>query len=84
VGGDKSETVDGSWNIEVTGSATIKAPLITLDGEVSVTGNLTANGDISDAGGAKSMSGMREVHNSHTHQENGDGGGVTDPPTQGM
>ena len=72
-GGDKSETVGGSWGIEVSGDALIKAPQITLDGEVMVTGNLTAGGNISDMGGAKSMSGMRETYNQHTHQGGGAG-----------
>lgn len=84
IGGDKTETVGGTWNIEVTGSATIKAPQINLDGNVSVTGNIVAGSNISDADGAKSMAGMREVYNLHTHQENGTGGGVTDTPTQEM
>jgi len=84
IGGDKSETVGGSWGIEVSGPATIKAPEITLDGEVMVTGNLMAGGNIADAGGAKSMSGMRGTYDGHTHQEHGTGGGVTDPPSQGM
>jgi len=72
-GGDKTETVGGNWGIEVSGDALIKAPQITLDGEVMVTGNLTAGGNISDMGGAKSMSGMRETYNQHTHQGGGAG-----------
>ena len=52
---------------------------------VEITGNLTVSGDISSTGGdvsdsIESMAVHRATYISHTHNENGDGGGVTDPP----
>lgn len=44
VGGDKNETVSGSWTITVPGGAQI-------NGNVSVAGNIYASGSIIDAGG---------------------------------
>ncbi|MCG8643349.1 MAG: hypothetical protein MI862_26720 [Desulfobacterales bacterium] len=44
VGGDKTETVSGSWTITVPGGAQI-------NGNVSVAGNIYASGSIIDAGG---------------------------------
>ncbi|MBX9476466.1 phage baseplate assembly protein V [Yersinia enterocolitica] len=37
--------------------------------------------DSCDSGG-KTMAQMRVTYNGHTHQENGDGGGTTNPPNQ--
>ncbi len=93
VGGSKAETVGGAWTIDVTGNALIKAPQITLQAAtkvqvtsplLAVSGSIVAGANISDTGGAKSMAGMRQVYNAHTHQENGDGGGITNAPGQGM
>lgn len=41
--------------------------------------DIVAGGNISDAGGAKSMSGMRQVFDTHTHPENDRGGPTSDP-----
>ena len=49
--------------------------------DVDIDGTLTAT-DVNDKTG--SMQAMRDVHNEHDHNENGDGGGVTDPPNQKM
>ncbi|HEY2454143.1 MAG TPA: phage baseplate assembly protein V [Scandinavium sp.] len=53
-----------------------------LQGDTEIDGNLTVTKDISDSKGT--MQAMREVHDEHDHNENGDGGGVTDPPNQKM
>jgi phage gp45-like len=50
---------------------------VTIKGEVKTEKNIVADGEIKDAGGAKSMSGMRDVYNSHNHD--GD-----PPPAQKM
>lgn len=62
--------------------ASVKVVLTTPLLEVS--GDIVAAGDISDAAGAKSMAGMRQVYDSHTHPENGDGGGTTSAPNEAM
>lgn len=43
---------------------------------------LHATNEISD--GQSTMNDMRTVYNDHDHQENGDGGGITDSPDQKM
>ena len=74
----------------VAGNTTLKTTLATIDGALHVTGEITGDKslvvtqDVADQGGAKTMSGMRDVHNQHTHDENGDGGGTTDEPNQQM
>lgn len=79
-------------NVEVVASEVIKltTPLVevlnnmTVGGNLTAAGNITAAGNVADADGAKSMAAMREVFDAHTHAEHGTGGGVTDPPAEGM
>ncbi|NEG58186.1 phage baseplate assembly protein V [Pantoea agglomerans] len=54
---------------------------VDIEGDVNIKGGLTAT-TVSDEKG--SMQQMRDVHNDHDHQENGDGGGTTNPPNQKM
>lgn len=54
------------------------ATTVIIDGDLQVTGNITAAGDVNDAKG--SMENIRGQYNQHTHGENGTGGGTTDPP----
>lgn len=61
--------------LSVTGAATFEAT-------VAASGALSSATSISDPTG--SMAGMREIYNSHTHPENGTGGGTTSTTTQGM
>lgn len=67
----------------------VDAPELRVNGKIHATGeittdaNVTAAGDVSDQGGEKSMAGMRDVYNGHTHPEN-DEGGPTDQPNQQM
>lgn len=51
-------------------------------GKVTIKGDLDVDGDVRDKTGT--MQAMRDTHNAHTHNENGEGGGVTDPPNQKM
>jgi hypothetical protein len=54
-----------------------------ITGELTVSKNIVATGNISDAGGSKSMAGMRETYGSHTHKDNSHGA-ITEPPGQAM
>ena len=49
-----------------------------LEGDLHVSGEITATGDVAD--GAGSLQAFRDIYNLHSHQEHGDGGGVTGPP----
>lgn len=76
--------VDGAGKpitIENTPSVTMDTPQVNMSGNLSVTGNIVAQGDISDHGN-KSMAGMRGTYNSHTH--NDPQGGAVAAPNQGM
>lgn len=64
--GQKVVLTSAGINIHTSLAVTVDAPTL------HCTGNITADGDISDAGGAKSMAGMRAAYNSHNH-----GGGPT-------
>lgn len=74
-----SYTLKGEGTLD--GNVTIKKTLTVLE-DVKATGNMEAGGEVEDGKG--SLSAIREVHNDHDHNENGDGGGVTDPPNQKM
>ena len=56
------------------------APKARFEMDIEATGQIK---DLSDSTG-KTMSGMRETYDLHTHPENGDGGGTTDAPNQLM
>jgi len=73
---------------------TLDTPMTEITGMLAVTGAATfaetvvASGALSSATSISdptgSMDGMREIYNSHTHPETGDGGGTTSTTTQGM
>lgn len=70
VGGNGSLTISGTADIDVTGNTTLTTPLATVDGDLNVTGNLTAAGSIKDT--------TKDVTlGTHTHPSNGA------PPTTG-
>ncbi len=72
---------DGSITISATDqSVTIDAP------EVTLTGNLTVNGDILDNSGINSntVKDMRDIYNEHDHGGVSPGGSDTDDPNQSM
>ncbi|KMQ72829.1 phage baseplate assembly protein V [Marinobacter subterrani] len=68
-------------------SVTLDTPLTTATGNLVVEQNINAGGNMVAAGqvqdGVGTMSDMRGTYNSHTHNEN-DNGGPTDSPNQGM
>ncbi|AYN30006.1 phage baseplate assembly protein V [Buttiauxella sp. 3AFRM03] len=56
---------------------------IELQGNVNITGDLNVTGNITDNnGGSGSLQDLRVKYNGHTHNENGETGGVTDPPNE--
>lgn len=73
--GSKVEVTAPEAVFNCSTSVTLNTP------DVFATGNIKADGEISD--GTGSMSGMRDTFNDHDHAEN-DGGGPTDPPNQRM
>lgn len=70
-----------SPNTEITGNVAIGGNLI-VTGTGVVTGALSSATSVADPTGT--MQGMRGVYNGHTHPENGEGGGTTSAPNQGM
>lgn len=83
-------------DIVASSQVTITTPLVQISDNVTIGGNLdvtgevtgqasiTAAANVADAAGSKTMAGMRETFDLHTHVEHGDGGGITDPPAEGM
>lgn len=63
--------------VNASAGVSLDTPTVTASGDVS------AAGDVADAGGSKTMAGMRGVFNAHVHAEN-DSGGPTDSPSTGM
>ena len=72
-----------SQNVTIGGTLDVTG-VITGEANIIGHGNITASGGIADSDGSKTMAGMRDTFNNHTHQENGTGGGTTNKPTQGM
>jgi hypothetical protein len=73
----------GSTQVSVTdGLVAVTGADVTMDQDLTVTGrivshaDITAAGNVADAGGAKTMSGMRDVFNAHRHP------GTDEPTTQ--
>ncbi|CAI1717110.1 MULTISPECIES: phage baseplate assembly protein V [Serratia] len=64
-----------------TGANTLNVSL-PEGGRLVLTGDLEVTGEVSDKTGTLQQ--IRDTHNGHSHNENGDGGGVTDPPNQKM
>ena len=60
--------LDGTMEMIASAKVQIISPLVTMSGNLNVTGNIVAQGDISDHGN-KSMSNMRTTYNGHTHTD---------------
>lgn len=73
--------IDGAglpMTIQNTPSVTANTPQFSISGNMSVGGNIVAQGDISDHGN-KTMAGMRNAHNGHSHPD--PQGGTVGSPT---
>ena len=78
--GDLDATVGGQANLTATGKVVASAAEFDLTGDLKVTGNITASGDIYDQGQSdQSMNHIRTVYDGHTHPAPG---GTTDAPNQ--
>lgn len=93
IGGNKTENIGGQLNVTVTGNTSVTSPLITLNGNTTINGLLSALGS---GGVGGTMTGSFTVNNgtitintgdvvadgvslkNHTHP--GDSGGTTGPP----
>lgn len=83
-------TVDAVQHLAVTApTAEITATTthigdVTINGNLVVTGNISADGEITDlaASGGSTLSHVRSVYDGHTHP--GDSGGTTGTPNQAM
>ncbi len=72
---------------EATGNVTVGGTLAvtgaaTFEDTLAAAGALSSATSIADPTGT--MQAMRDTYNTHTHPENGTGGGTTSVPTQGM
>lgn len=71
------------FEVNATDKASITTDLMEVDApSATFSGNVTADGDVSDANG--SMQEMRSVYNSHHHAGVQTGGGSTAAPTESM
>lgn len=63
--------------VEVVASTvvTMTTPLLEVSGNITAGGDVIATGNVADAGGTKTMAGMRTTYNSHVH-------GTSPAPTQ--
>ncbi|MEM9378410.1 MAG: phage baseplate assembly protein V [Planctomycetota bacterium] len=62
--------------LQAAGGVAVKSPAIALEGDVSVSGSLAAEGDVSDGAGA--LQTLREIYDVHTHPTPA---GPSGPPT---
>jgi phage baseplate assembly protein V len=83
VKGDVEIIASGTLTATISGNSTITTPLCTLNGNLKVNGHIVASGNVADANGVKTMAGMRQTYNSHTHKDNSHGA-TTNAPDQGM
>jgi phage baseplate assembly protein V len=74
--------------VVATTKVTMTTPLLELSGNLNVGGAAVVAGALSSATSVADPTGtmqeMRGVYNGHDHVEHGTGGGITDPPAQGM
>jgi phage baseplate assembly protein gpV len=78
--GNLNATVAGQVNLAVTGKVVASASEFDLNGNLNVTGTITASGDIYDQGQTdQSVNHIRQVYDIHTHPAPG---GTTNVPNQ--
>lgn len=76
--------VEMSGNVKVSGNLQVDGAS-TLTGAVAAGAAVAAAGPVSGsviASAATDLDSLKEAYNDHTHNENGDGGGVTDGPSE--
>lgn len=71
--------IEGSMTMSITGEVTINAPLVTINGDVRVSGDLIDN----YGSNTNNLGDMRAIYNTHEHPEN-DSDGPTDQPNEQM
>lgn len=76
--GDVNLTVGGNVNITATGNTNITSPVVTVDGALNVTGDITAF----STGTSIAMSDIKTTYQTHTHDENDNAPAPTDAPNQ--
>jgi len=86
--GDDTITIGGNRNVTITGNetVTVNGGLLTFNvDELRINGDLRVRDDIIDnfASNTNNLGNMRDIYDSHDHDEN-DSGGPTDPPNQLM
>ncbi|WAC71112.1 phage baseplate assembly protein V [Roseateles sp. SL47] len=72
------------FTVDASGGVALNTPTVAASHNVTAGANITADGEVADAGGAKTMSGMRAVYNGHKHPENNVSGGSTNTPSAAM
>ena len=72
------------FTVDASGGVALNTPTVAASDSVTAGADITADGDVADAGGAKTMSGMRATFDGHVHPENNASGGNTNPPTAPM
>ncbi len=79
--GDFIHLKQGEVLVQHSTKITATAPLVEINGNLKVNGDITASGNVADQNGAKTMAGMRAVYNNHTQPVSG---GVAQAPSGGM
>lgn len=74
--GDVNLTVGGNVNITATGNTNITSPIVTVNGALNVTGEITA---FSGAGGEINFTDIETKYNAHTHVSAGAGNTSSTP-----
>lgn len=72
------------FTVDASGGVALNTPTVAASDNVMAGADITAAGEVADAGGAKTMSGMRATFNSHVHPENNASGGNTSQPIAPM
>lgn len=72
------------FTVDASSGVALNTPAVAASDNINAGANITADGEVADAGGAKTMSGMRAVYNGHKHVENNVSGGSTNTPSAAM
>lgn len=68
------------FTVDASDGVALNTPTVAASDNVTAGADITANGEVADAGGAKTMSGMRGVFNGHVHPETGSNTNVSPTP----